>query len=507
MKRLLTHSVAATLAFQLAVPAMAQDFDLPPDLPGLPGETVLPQDDVALAPGASEDPSAAADTGPVLSEGDADLELPPDTAVPVLAEAPSVAQVQPAGIAGNGLSATLELESRVFANTDLDGDTDTALRFQAHYFGNWAIGEKTSLNFNLRARTEIAEGRDYDFGDDFAIDIQELYLSYAVTPGTSLQFGRINIRNGVATGFNPTDWFRDDSLVLTGSAAPADRRNERLGVLALTATTTIGQTLVQLGYRPEIDADPDTVWTDADVFGMGLDRTNPSEAWFLKMTPRINDNLSFTANAVLIDDDPGLGFELSGTLGDNLVLYGEAMAQKRLSLVDEALGDTLGSAAFRDGVGAGQGKEWYLQAALGLNWALPERLVGAEDISITLEYHLNEAGLSNGQIAALSGATGLDGLAASAIYGVANRRQDPLAREQVFTRIAWNDAVQDADLSLLAFYVPADHSGLAQLSLDIPVGQNGNFNLRAISTFGDDTSIYGANPNKSSVQMGFTYTF
>ena len=492
MKRLLMHSVAATLAFQIAMPAMAQDFDLPPDLPGDSVDVDLPQDDVVAAPDAS-------DEVPELDN--------PDATVPELAPVTELAFEEPEESGIDGLSATLKLETRFFSNTNLDDETEGALRFQAHYFGDYMLGEKASLNFNLRARTDIVDGQEYTFSDDFALDIQELALTYAITPSTSLQFGRINIRNGVATGFNPTDWFRDNSLVASSSAAPADRRNERLGVVALTGATTIGQTLIQAGYRPEIDAEPDTLWTDADVFGMGLDRTNASEAWFLKVTPYINDNLSFTANAVLIDEDPGLGFELSGTLGDNLVLYTEVMGQYRLSLADEALGGALGSPGFRDDIGVDGDKDWYFQAALGGNWALPEKLVGAEDVSLTLEYHYNEAGLTASQIDALSGATGFDRLAAGALYGVANRRQEPLARDQFFTRFAWNDFVQDADMSVLGFYAPADNSGLAQLSVDIPVGRNGNFNLRGITTFGDDRSVYGANPTKRSLQMGFTYTF
>ncbi|MFZ5963422.1 hypothetical protein ACOXXX_10760 [Thalassococcus sp. BH17M4-6] len=515
MTNLLTYSVAPTLALMIALPAQAQDFDLPPDLPGYVDESVTPQDAVADVPDASED---------VIEDASVDVadvpELDDATGVPDLEEVPEVDGVPELAAADDttfeaeedprfsfGRNATLELEARVFANTDLSGDTSHALRLQAHYFGSWEISDRSSVIFNLRARTDKVDGVAYRFEDDFNFDVQELAFSYAPNPGTTFQIGRINIRNGVASGFNPTDWFKDDSLVVTGSAAPSDRRNERLGVLALTATTSIGDTLVTLGYRPKIDADPDTIWTDRDNFGLGLDRTNPSEAWFIKATPNIGDNLSLTANALLIDDEPGIGFELSGTVGDNLVLYSEVMAQKRLSLADEALGATLGSAGFRSGVGAGKGKEWHTQAALGLNWALPQPIVGARDVSLTFEYHLNSAGLTSGQIDALSGAAGPDLAAAGALYGLANRRQEPLAREQLFTRFAWNDFWGDSDMSLLGFYVPADGSGLAQISIDVPVGDNGLFNLRGITTFGDDQSVYGANPTKSSVQMGLTYTF
>lgn len=518
MKRLLMHSVAPTLALILALPAAAQDFDLPPDLPGAGDVSVEPQTEAVEAPGALE----AAEAEPVPEVGGGELppdvpegELPPDVAgtVPegdVIPEGDITAEgeVMLASEERRGLRhGTLELEARAFHNTDINGDSENAFRLSAHYFGTREITDSTSLLFNLRARAETVSGQSFRFEDDFNFDVQELAFSFALGPQTTLQVGRINVRNGVATGFNPTDWFKDDSLVVSGSAAPADRRNERLGVFALTGTTTLGQTLVTAGYRPEINADLGTGWTDADNYGLQLHRTNPSDAWFLKVTPPTGDNLSLTANAVLIDGDPGFGFELSGGVGDNLVLYSEVMAQQRLSIADEALGTSLGSLGFRNGVGAGQGKEWHYSAALGLNYALPMQVVGQRDISVTLEYHLNTAGLNGSEIDALAGAAGPDGAAAGAIYGVASRRQEPLAEQQIFTRVVWNDIWGDSDVSLLGFYVPHDGSGLAQVSYDVPVGQNGKFNLRGITTFGDDTSIYGANPNKSSIQMGYTFTF
>ncbi|WP_425101087.1 hypothetical protein [Tropicibacter sp. S64] len=517
MKRLSMYSVAPTLALILALPAAAQDFDLPPDLPGAGDVRVAPAPTPVAAPGTSSAATAPVDPDlpPDVAGADMVADLPPDVAdVPLEDGVIPEGDITPEGEAMLAAEAprglrygTLELEARAFHNTDINGDSANAFRLSAHYFGTRDITDSTSLLFNLRARADTVSGQSFRFEDDFNFDVQELAFSFALGPQTTVQVGRINIRNGVATGYNPTDWFKDDSLVVTGSAAPADRRNERLGVFALTGTTTFGQTLVTAGYRPEIDADMGTIWTDRDNFGLQLHRTNPSDAWFLKVSPNIGDNLSLTMNAVMIDGDPGVGFELSGGVGDNLVLYSEVMAQQRLSIADEALGTSLGSMGFRNGVGAGQGKEWHYSAALGLNWALPASIAGQQDISLTLEYHLNSAGLDGSEIDALAGATGLDRMAAGAIYGVAARRQEPLAQQQVFARAAWNDIWGDSDISLLGFYVPHDGSGLAQISYDVPVGQNGVFNLRGMTTFGDETSVYGANPNKSSVQMGFTYTF
>lgn len=461
MKYLLTYSVAMTFGM-FSLPAIAQDFDLPPDLVIGVDEGVQTQTDTVEEPKLSEEKSR---------------------------------------------SATLETEFRVFQIDELSGGTTTALRASSHYYGTYALSDRMSLLFNLRGRIDRVEGQNFNSSDNVNLDVQELAISYTVSSQVTLQFGRINIRNGVAIGFNPTDWFKDNSLVATESAAPSDRRRERLGVFALTGTATVGNSLLQLGYRPKISASTGSLLSDMDNIGLGLDRTNATNAFFIKATPQFGGNLSVTGNFLLNDDGPGLGFEASGTIGDNLVLYGEVFAQKRLSIASEALAGGLGSAAFQQGLGVNSDKDWEVQAALGLNWALPQSIVGTRDISVALEYHLNTAGLNSSQIAVLASAAGADGAAAGAIYGMTSRRQEPLARNQIFTRVVWNDFWGDSDLSALGFYVPADNSGLAQISVDIPVGQNASVNLRGISTFGSNTSIYGANPTQRSLQLGMTYVF
>ncbi|UWQ09721.1 hypothetical protein [Aliiroseovarius crassostreae] len=480
MHLVLNLSVVAVTTLAIGLPSFAQGYDMPPDLPGAQSE------DVTQVEGTTQ---------PVPADP---YDLPPSDA--------ATADLSPSSFS-IGENATLELESRLFSNHSRDGDSSFSLRQQVHYFGSRSLGQAVSLDYNLRARADWTEGQRFQFGDDFNIDVQELALSVAFNDQTSLRLGRINLRNGVAIGFNPTDWFRDNSLVLSGSAAAADRRNERLGVVAVTGTTSIGRTLVQVGYRPKITAGRDSIWSDKDTIGLGLDRTNATEAAFVKITPDFGTNLSVTANALLLDGEPGFGVEVSGTLGDNLVLYAEAMGQRRQSLASEALANGVGSASFRAGLGADAGKNWYGQSAVGLNWALPQKWVGARDISLTFEHHYSGAGLSGAQIETLAAASGPDGTAAAALYQLANRRQDPLARQQLFARLAWNDIWSDADLSLLAYYVPADDSGLGQVALDVPITQAATLNLRAMHAFGDKMSVYGASPNKTSVQAAVLWRF
>jgi hypothetical protein len=402
---------------------------------------------------------------------------------------------------------SLSVESRLSRVTAGDGRSTLATRASAHLLGQVPLGEALDLKFNLRARSTQIEGQSWRADQSLRLDVQELALRWQATPALDFALGRVNLRGGVALGFNPTDWFKANSLVTSDSQDPGDRRLERLGTLLVSGTATLGQTHLSFGYRPKVSAKPGSWASDGDVIGLNLDRTNAKEAAFLKISPPTGDNITLTTSLFYEKGAPGLGVEVSGALGNTLVLYGEAFTQKRQSLAGQALADGAGSAAFRLGLGADQGATWRTQVALGGTWALPSALVGERDMALSLEYHYNGAGLSKRQIQTLAAASGADGAAGGALRRYSASQQEPLAREQLFTRFSWNDFAGEADLSVIAFYVPADHSGQMQISTAIPFGDNAQLSLSAARVFGGARSVYGANPSRSTAQIAIKYTF
>lgn len=494
-----THLVflfaTAAIGWAAGGPARAEVFDLPPMVGGEGG-----------GPPAAEAAEGAPDAIGVPETAPVEDEIPvPDIRPDHGSDAGIAAPAEPQPV-GNR-DTTLELEVRALQNEGLDGSSTAALRGSAHWFGHRSLDGEADLIFNLRARASKVEDVEPSFDESLRVDVQELALSYPATTDLMLEVGRLNIRNGVALGFNPTDWFKADSLVTTDSQDPGDRREERLGTVILGGIATVGGALYQFGFRPQITDGANSILTDMDVIGLGLDRTNPSEAVFVKVSPDLGGNISVTGNLLLENGHPGGGFEISGAIGDNLVLYGEAFIQERRSLASKALAGGLGSPGFRGAVGANGGYGWKGQATIGATWSLPAALVGQEDVSLSFEYHYNGAGLSGGQIDALAAAKGADLAAAGAIQGFAAREQEPLAREQLFARLAWNDVWEEADLTALGFYVPHDNSGLVQLSASMPLNDNAEFSVRAFSTFGGSSSIYGANPTEMTAQIALTFTF
>lgn len=455
----------------LCGPALADAFDLPPDLgsaagPGGGAVAAFPLTPPALSP-APPQPSAAIETAE--------------------------------------RSDSLVLEGRLTHADALRGGESGSFRASAQWMGHKRLGPDLRLRFNLRARATGVDGESFSLDDDLRLDAQELALIWQARPGLSFDLGRVNLRNGVAQGFNPTDWFKAASLVTSDSADPGDRRLERLGTLMLAGHASLGADLLSFGYRPKISASGNDLLAGQDVFGLHLDRTNPSEAAFVQYAPDTGGNLNLTASLLFEDDTPGVGLEVSGAVGTSLVLYAEAFAQRRDSLA--AMGLQEASAGLRAATGAGAEKSWRGQVALGADWALPEALVAQREVSLTLEYHYNGAGLSADQLAALAAAGGADLAAAGTLRSLSSERQEPLAREQIFARIAWNNLWQEADLSVIGFYVPADDSSLVQVSAAFPLGDRTELSLRAAKTFGDDSSTYGANPTRTTTQLALRYTF
>src|SRR5215831_12725159 len=62
------------------------------------------------------------------------------------------------------------------------------------------------LTFHLSARAGLRAGEDIAFPthENIRVDLRELYASWKVFEGAYLDAGRINLKSGVAIGFNPT---------------------------------------------------------------------------------------------------------------------------------------------------------------------------------------------------------------------------------------------------------------------------------------------------------------
>lgn len=391
---------------------------------------------------------------------------------------------------------SLELKGQTMANWQRQDSAITSGRVSARLYGQGAIAGPLGIELNTRLRTQANSREHYRAEKNIRLDVQSFAFRYSASPAWSWVAGRTNIRNGVASGFNPTDWFKDNSQVVFDSLDAADRREDRLGVVAVQGIWLNEDSVLSFGYRPNLHAKPDTVASNSDVVGLGLDRTNSKDAIFVKYAPSPAswNNLSLTLSSLYQRDQPSLGGELSFAALDNVVLYSEWFIQRRQSLINEAI-----YADSRD-------MRFYSQLVSGFTWSLPESMVASEDIALSVEYHINEAGLKQRQLGAWRDRIAQGDRQARRIAQLAGTKQEPLAQQQLFSRLAWNDFWRDNDLSLITTVTPMDGSGFSQLTFSAPVMPALRIDLQGYHYFGSSNTIYGSAGRQDGVMLSFIYT-
>ena len=311
--------------------------------------------------------------------------------------------------------------------------------------------------------------------------LKEAYLSWQAEPDRIVDLGRINARNGVAFGYNPTDYFRGGALRSVVSLDPASLRENRLGSAMLRGQALWNGGSLSALYSPRLaDQSSDS------VFSPDLGATNQRARWQLGLSEKLSAALSpqwlLSGGA---GQSPQLGLNLSALANDATVAYFEWSGGRAASLAAQAL-KSLGDAAFRSRLSA------------GLTYTTPN------NVSLTAEYQYNGAGLDQAGWNALRRGPP----AAYGLYrGLVTNIQELPTRDHVFVYAVWQDAlVKHLDLTAMVRYDAADHSRLQWLEaryhwtrVDIA--------LQTQLNTGQSGSNYGALPDRRVWQAVLRHFF
>ena len=311
--------------------------------------------------------------------------------------------------------------------------------------------------------------------------LKEAYLSWQVQPDRIIDAGRINTRYGVATGYNPTDFFRGGAIRSVVSADPDSLRRNRLGSVMLRGQALwAGGGLTAL-FSPRLAAAP----SDAP-FSADLGATNNRNRWLLSGSQQLGTG--FSPQWSLYGEQhasPQLGLNLTALANDATVVYLEWSAGRSRSLLSQAA-NMVDDSAFRS------------RLATGLTFTTASKLTW------TLEYEYNGAGLDH---------AGWDALRHGALPAYQRYRrfagnlQDLPTRQAVFVRANWQDAVIDRlDLSALARVNVADRSRMTWLEARYH-WDRADLALQWQLNAGTTTSEFGALPQRRMVQAVLTYFF
>lgn len=311
--------------------------------------------------------------------------------------------------------------------------------------------------------------------------LKEAYVSWQAQPDRVADLGRINARNGVAFGYNPTDYFRAGALRSVVSLDPASLRENRLGSAMLRGQALWNGGSLTALYSPKLADQPSD-----SVFSPDFGATNRRARWLVALSEKLSGALNpqwLLSGAA--GQSPQLGLNMTALPNDATVAYFEWSGGRAASLAAQAL-IRRDDAAFRS------------RLSTGLTYTTPI------NVSLTAEYQYNGAGLDQAGWNALRRGPP----AAYGLYrGFVTNIQDPPTRHNVFLYALWQDAlVKHLDVTAMVRYDATDHSRLQWLEaryhwtrVDIA--------LQAQLNTGDPGSNYGALPDRRIWQALVRYFF
>lgn len=323
--------------------------------------------------------------------------------------------------------------------------------------------------------------RSGDAGNDTVNSLKEAYVSWHPEGNVIYDAGRINARYGVAYGYNPTDFFRSNTLRTITSIDPNTLRENRLGTAMLRGQVLLAGGSITAIYAPKLENAASDKPFNAD-FGA----TNNRDRWMISASRQFSENLN---PQVLLFGGTGqslqAGANLSALINQSTVAYVEWSGGSSRLLYADATG-TNGATAFRQRV------------STGLTYTT------ANKISLTSEFEFNGAGLGKDDWSAL----GQNAVANYLRYRT--QVQDLLelpTRSALFFYGTWQDAlVNHLDLKALVRMNLADRSRLnwiearyhfPKVDLSLQLQYNG----------GNAFSEFGALPQRQMVQTLVTYYF
>jgi hypothetical protein len=265
--------------------------------------------------------------------------------------------------------------------------------------------------------------------------LKEAYLSWQAQADRILDLGRINARNGVATGYNPTDFFRAGAIRSVVSVDPASLKKNRLGSMMFRGQMLSAGGSLSALYSPKLADERNNA-----PFSPDFGATNSNNRWLLSASQQVAEGVT---PQWLIYGESGhsaqLGFNLTNLIGDASVVFLEWSGGRSRSQLSQAL-NAADDSAFRQRI------------ATGLTYTTSDKL------SVTLEYDYNGAALDR---AAWNGLM----RGSPVVYGQYRTwvqiMQDLPTKQAVFAYASWQDAmINHLDLSAMLRFNVADRSRL-----------------------------------------------
>lgn len=324
-------------------------------------------------------------------------------------------------------------------------------------------------------------------GDQHSINtFTDAYLSWQAQPSTIIDFGRINVRYGVANGYDPTDFFKTGALRSIVSVDPISLKENRQGSVMLRAQELWDSGSVTAIFSPKLTDTP-----NYDGLYPGWDATNDQNRVLVAISQKVSANLN---PQFLIFKEDGestqLGFNLTHLLNDSTVAFVEWSGGRSSSLLSQAFS--------QQGIAPAGDEQFHNHLSTGLTYTTSNK------ISLTGEYEYNGGGLDQDDWNNFGHGSPL-------LYGAYRNWlqfvQESPTKQSWMLYANWQDAfINHLDFSLMERYDAADYSRLSWLEARYHFSHS-EFALQWQRYSGQPLSDYGAAAQAQSWQALARYYF
>ena len=441
-------------------------------------------------------------SGVVLAQQDADLALiPPDSQ-------------SPPKLSGSRSGQNLYLENALTAVAQRDDlpvpaqrSYDWQERLLLDVRDSWEVGRATRLilsdRLNFRAESDLS----FPEHENVVNDLREAHIEWRLADQTYLALGRINLKSGIALGYNPTDYFKARTVSEPLSADPTVLREDRLGTAMLRLQQIWRGGSFTLAFAPRLRR-PSPIYSNTELpsFDPMLGRTNSDNRFLLKSTIDLSADMS--PEVLLYHDDHGtrFGLNLSKTLGQSVVAYVEESVGRRRDLIAEALDFGRDTGALP--AGAPDEPPPSPRSSLKNELAVGASYTTASRVTWNLEYHLNQAGFTSEDWSrwfAIGGDTARPAAIAKQLWyirGYAVDQQEQSTEQAAFIRADWTDAFGlNLELSGFVNVDLRDGSGQTQGAASYYLSNAWTLGILASGDFGSQRSDFGSLPTSYGVLL------
>ncbi|MGO9992573.1 MAG: hypothetical protein ACLPTF_08665 [Steroidobacteraceae bacterium] len=362
----------------------------------------------------------------------------------------------------------------------------------------WTVRSGLTATLSDRFNATEENGVDVPSRQLIRNDFREGYVTWEPLARTYLEAGRVNLRDGIALGFNPTDFFKTRTLLDQASLDPSVVREDRLGTLMLRGQGIWSGGSVSVAFAPKLYAP--TPITLGVPYGLGpkFDHTNGAN----RILGSANFETAGLSPQVLLYHEGSetlIGMNLSRSIGQSIIAYAEWAGGNQPSLIAQSVAYGVRTGTLPADTPllppADAADAFRSDLALGASWS------SASKVTFNIEYHYHQAGLSRQEerdwFTIGTAQRNLLPVIGELWYirAFANDQQQPWVQQQLFLRLDWADAmIPHLELAAFAFVNLYDGSSLSQLSANYYLSDAWSLGAYASANVGGARSERGSYP-------------